>query len=343
VVLHVGDDFDLDLTFDRGRVVLSNHKNEGAARCRVRFHSEVWDLILEDPGTEVGLYLSGRHLDTFESGVSPFAEFSLCVLKGKVVAHIGHEQFTLHAPPDSAAFIWDSVGVGMQGPFAPKEMPRYWDKTVPDTVLAGEMRLAVNELQEKMTGKTTLESVLVTNLKSERPSVRRLAVRCLGAIDDVSHVLDALGDEDPNHFDVREEAIEVLRNWIGRNAGQDKKLYNKKEGTGILLDKKYKEGQSEIVMQLLHYLSEEERGKAETYEALIDYLMHNKLAIRELAYWHLFRLYPKGRDFNFNAALGTEERTKAYQKWQQVLKDGKLPPPKAHAPPGPPPGGPGGI
>jgi hypothetical protein len=168
-------------------------------------------------------------------------------------------------------------------------------------------------------------------------------VRCLGAIDDLSHLLDALGDEDPTHADVRVEAIEVLRNWIGRNADQDKKLFNKKEGTGILIDKKYKEGQAEIVMQLLHYLSEEERSKPETYEALIDYLMHNKLAVRELAYWHLRRLYPKGVDFNYNPAQGTEDRTKAYQKWQQVMKDGKLPPPKSHTPPGPPPMGPGGI
>jgi hypothetical protein len=302
----------------------------------------VWDLILEEPGSEVGVYLAGRHLDSFESGVSPVAEFSMCVLKGKVVAHIGHEEFTLHPPPNSAAFIWDSVGVGTQGPFAPKEIPRYWDKTVPDGPAAAEMLLAVKELEAKLTGKTTAESVLLTNLKSERPSFRMLAVRCLGAIDDLSHLLDALGDEDPTHADVRVEAIEVLRNWIGRNAGQDNKLYNKKDGTGILIDKKYKEGQAEIVMQLLHYLSEEERSKPETYEALIDYLMHNKLAVRELAYWHLRRLYPKGVEFNYNPALGTEERTKSFQKWQQLLKDGKLPPPKPHATPGSPPAGHGG-
>jgi hypothetical protein len=339
VVLHPNEKFDADLTFDRGRIVLSNHKDQEAAHCRIRFHSEVWDLSLEEAGTEIGLYLTGTHQDSFESGVSPFSELFLCVLKGKAVAVIGHEAFTLRPPPNQSAFVWNNVGRGTENPLALRQTPPFWTKTLPENSQADEMLRAVKELQAGLTGKTTVESVLLNSLRSERTSHRRLAVRCLGAIDDLPHLLDALGDDDPTHADVRLEAIAVLRRWIGRNAEQDKKLYNKQEGTGALIEKKYKPVQAEIVMQLLHYLSEEERSKPETYEALIDYLMNNKLAIRELAYWHLMRLYPKGLDYNYNPAQGTDERTKAYQKWQQLLKDGKLPPPKPTAPPPVVPGG----
>jgi hypothetical protein len=200
------------------------------------------------------------------------------------------------------------------------------------------MLRSVKELQASWTGKTTVESVLLNDLKSNQRSHRVLAVRCLGAIDDLPHLIDALGDEDPGHSDVRIEAIHTLIHWLGRNAGQDDKMYNIVKQTGVLIDKRYTHGEAEIIMQLLHPLSDEQKSEKETYQLLISYLMHNKLPIRELAIYHLLRLYPKGGEFRYNPAFGTDDRAKAVEKWQQLLKDDKLPPKFPKNPPAPGPG-----
>jgi hypothetical protein len=58
VTLHTPEaPFDADLTLDRGRVYLSNQKKEGAARVRLRFGKEVWDVTLDEPDSEIGVDL----------------------------------------------------------------------------------------------------------------------------------------------------------------------------------------------------------------------------------------------------------------------------------------------
>ncbi|HEY1859524.1 MAG TPA: HEAT repeat domain-containing protein, partial [Gemmataceae bacterium] len=323
VVLHADDKFDLDLTLERGRIVIANFKDQAPARCRIRFHSEVWDFTLEEPSTEIGLFLIGRHLGSFESGLNPHAEMFLCVLKGRASAAIGHEEHSqLHPAPGAALFTWENEGKGARGPLSLQKPLPYWDKTLPENAAAQEMRRAIDELQSSLALKSTVESVLLKSLRSERPSHRLLAVRFLGAIDALPKLLDALGDEDAAHADVRLEAIAVLRHWLGRNGEQDKKLYDKKAGTGALIDKRYKPSQAEIIMQLLHYLSDEQRQDPETYQTLIDYLSLNQLVIRELAYWHLARLAQEGQKFNYNAAAPTDDRKAAIDKWKKFIPEG---------------------
>jgi hypothetical protein len=78
------------------------------------------------------------------------------------------------------------------------------------------------------------------------------------------------------------------------------------------------------VLQLLH--SPFDSKLPETYEALIGYLRHDKLPVRELARWHLQRLAPKITDIPYDAAGSAAEREKAYQEWKKRIPDGKLPP-----------------
>jgi hypothetical protein len=62
-----------------------------------------------------------------------------------------------------------------------------------------------------------------------------------------------------------------------------------------------------------------------TYETLIDYLLHDKLAIRQLAKWHLERLVPAGRDIAYDPAGSGEARHPAYDQWKKLVPNGKLP------------------
>src|SRR5262249_17760165 len=62
VRLQPSPDVDLELTLERGRVLVANRKAQGPARVRVHFNEEkpkpkpeTWEITLAEPGTEVAL------------------------------------------------------------------------------------------------------------------------------------------------------------------------------------------------------------------------------------------------------------------------------------------------
>jgi hypothetical protein len=141
----------------------------------------------------------------------------------------------------------------------------------------------------------------------------------MGAVDDLQGLTDALAD--PKSAVLRETAVEALRHWIGRNEEQDLKLYR-----FLVQRQEYPEAQAETVLQLLHNPFALDRP--ETYETLIAYLRHSRLAVRELARWHLYRIVPAGRKIAYDAAAAENmaERQKAYEAWKKLIPSGKLPP-----------------
>jgi hypothetical protein len=85
-------------------------------------------------------------------------------------------------------------------------------------------------------------------------------------------------------------------------------------------------------VQLLHSYGDKELARPETYETLIDYLAHEKLAVRNLAYWHLYRLVPDGRKIGYDAMAAKEARDRAIEQWRKLVPPGKLPPKPADKP-----------
>ena len=77
------------------------------------------------------------------------------------------------------------------------------------------------------------------------------------------------------------------------------------------------------MLDLLH--SPFDPDKPSTYEALIRLLQHSKLAVRELAHWHLVRLAPAGKEIAYDPAATEEERDKAVKAWKELIPEGQLP------------------
>lgn len=316
---------DVDLTLNRGRIVLTNQRAE-PARIRVRFHEEIWDLTLQDQGSEVGLDLIGRE-GGFESGDGPLAALQLLVLKGQARLKIGYQEYALQAPPGPAMFIWDNRGPGPRGPLPLQQLPPEWNKLPPPTKEYRIMETALEGLSGQI-AKDKIASKLYDNLSSPDPATRKLATLSLGAIDALPELLDALADE--RFPEVREAAVSALRHWLGREAGQDKKLKQ------ALADKGYTTSQTDILLQLLHTFSGDDLAKKQTYEVLIEYLRHNKPAVRQLAFWHLLRLVPEARKIPYDPGRGGKQMDDAYEQWKKLLADGKLPPKPPSGPPMPP-------
>jgi hypothetical protein len=203
-------------------------------------------------------------------------------------------------------------------------LPAWADPGASRTTEARRVREALDGLRQRL-GDKPLDAALAGLLESadENPDkaqaavTRQVVVFSWGALDDLPRLLGALSD--PKHVELRDTAVEALRHWIGRRAGQDLELYH-----FLTKQEKYPPTQAEVVLQLLH--TPFQRDKAETYQTLIEYLRSERLPVRELARWHLYRLAPVGRSIAFDAGASAEERDKAVKKWQELIPEGQLPP-----------------
>ena len=112
----------------------------------------------------------------------------------------------------------------------------------------------------------------------------------------------------------------VLRHWIARQADNETTLYQ------LLMKKGYSPAQAETIMELLHLFSPQARENPTTYEKLISNLRHDKLAIRQLSFWHLFEMVPDGQKIPYSPVGNSAQLEEAYKQWKKLIPDGKLPP-----------------
>jgi len=314
---------DLALKLDRGRVDLINRKKEGEARARVRVRDAVWDLTLADPGTSVALELHGRWPPgvpfTRDPGPKdvPTANLVILVLKGQVSLQHGGVHHLLKAPPGPALIEWDSVTGQDETPGRLEKLPP-WADPASETPVAKKKKELVEELRRELAERPVGE-VLKEFLNSEDPNKRTVAVIAMGALDDLQGLGKAL--REAKHLDVWDTGVLALRHWIGRAPGQDQILYK-----GLVDKAQFSPVHAEAVLQLLHSFGAADLAMPETYQMLIDYLDHDKLAIRGLAHWHLYRLVPAGRNIGYNPLDSKEERAEAVRKWKQLVPPGKIPP-----------------
>lgn len=154
---------------------------------------------------------------------------------------------------------------------------------------------------------------------------RRLAVRCLGAMDDPASLLDLLNAQ--TKADQRSASIDTLAHWLALSRDNDGKLAD-------MLKPRFKGHEPEILITLLHGFSEQAAQQPATYEVLISFLQHPQLAVREAAWWNLVRLAPVGKHIPYDAA-DAAKRDQAVRTWQKLIPPGKLPPPAPSSPPPP--------
>ncbi|HEY8504873.1 MAG TPA: hypothetical protein VIL46_09845, partial [Gemmataceae bacterium] len=234
----------------------------------------------------------------------------------------------------------DSRGAGATDPQPLKQVPAFWSRSLPAEGPAREIaqraEAALHELSRRLSGPGADVSVVLAEAVAEQPRapadreamlrtvhLRGLAVYCLQAVGDLASLVDALGDADKP--DVRQAAVLALRQWTGGGDDRDLRLHQ------VLTQKKgYTERDADLVLQLLHSFSEEQVTNPALYSYLIGLLGHEKLAVRELAYWHLVRLDPQvaedPKKYFFDAAAPADVRQEVQKAWKERIPDGQLPP-----------------
>jgi hypothetical protein len=313
VTLHVNPSFQADFTLDHGRVVLSNTRKEGPARIRLRFGDEAWDLTLADPTSEVAVELGGVCVpytrDT--TGGEPEISLAFLTLKGEVQLKIRYEEFLLSSP---SLFTWDNIGGASRGARKLPGPPEWWAGKLPPKT---PMQPALEGLAKRLVAKDSVDVALAEMMKDPDSASRTLALRCLGAMGELSKLLDALNDD--RHPDVAVIGRQELLHFLGLSAKNDGKLIK------LLKEKNYSEGQAQTVMQLLHGFSPEQWANLATRNALADYLTHEKLAVRHLSYMLLLTLMPDGQNIAYKPTGDISQRERGAEEWRRLLLGGKPP------------------
>lgn len=318
---------DVDLTLERGRILLTNRSRKATPAVRVAFEQGELEITLSDPESEVALELYSRWppgvpFTLRDSSDAPTAFMAVYVLKGDASLKVGPNHYLMRPPPGPCYFHWDTDTGIDPSPRKRAHLPEWAEPDALKTPDAKKVQAAYQRLARQIASRP-LAPALNQSRESSDAEERRLAVYALGAVDDLPDAIDALGDS--KHADVREAAIETLRAWIGRGPNKDRELYR------FLVDqRRYSTGQAEIVLQLLHGLSNEARNRADTYETLIPYLQSSKSPVRALASWYLYHWVPGAdQEIPYDPAGSEAERQKAYQTWSKRLREGKLPPKSA--------------
>ena len=319
LVLHKDPDVDTDLTFQRGRLYISNHKDK-AALVRLRFETEVWDLTLQ-PGAEAVLDLLKRYRSD-----EPAVTLHLLLIAGNAAMVIDGNHSNLSAPPGRSYFKWESKPnrpePSVIGPAPVEKVPGFFDKVLrvdPSNRSAEAMELALKPLSQRILANKpptiALEEVLQTD-PAMQSAQHALAIYCLGALDEIKTLIRILGSTDTVQRLDRDTAIFALRRWLRLDARNGPRLYDAKNNSGLLLSsgQEYRSDQAQTVFRLLHDYSADEFSKRETYDDLADYLINDKVAIAELAHWHLVRLpysakVPELQTFDATASQDDRKRT----------------------------------
>jgi hypothetical protein len=319
---------DLAFTLDRGRVDVTNRKTRGAAVVAVRFADQKWTIKLEEPGARVALEFCGRwpagsrfrvsDPKAPAPGPAPVTSLVLLVLQGGAQVTSGGTSLGLTAPPGPAMLEWDSVTGALAQPQKLTALPEWADPAATPSARARDSAAAVERFRAARAENPA--AALKRFLASTDPVEQRVAIVTLGALDDLAALGESLaGARTLEEWDF---GITVLRHWLGRGPGQEQKLYQ-----FLTSIRGYSPAQARIVLQLLFGFSAAELKAPETYQVLIDYLAHEKPAVRNLAAWHLVRLVPRGRDIPFKPNGTEAEAVKTQEAWKKLVPAGELPPP----------------
>lgn len=317
--LHHPAGHDLDLSLDRGRILIENLKETGSSKVRIRLDKGHLDVELLDKTTAVALELFSRwpegapFLKKPKAGHQPVGTLVLLLLKGKAALELNKEKQTLQGP---ALFRFTTQG-GMEGPLPLKNQPEWVKPGSDKSDKAKAWHTAVEKLRRSSAGQEPAKAIAATLKDANDATLRQVATYAALALDDSAAAAAAL--QDPISKETRRAAITGLTHFIGRGAQEDLKLYQSLTASGL------KPGAAAIVMELLHGFGQQARARPETYDALITYLQSDQIAIRELAAWNLYRLVLQGKDISYDAGAEANQRAQAQAAWRKLVPEGQVP------------------
>lgn len=159
-------------------------------------------------------------------------------------------------------------------------------------------------------------------VNDSRPEIARLATECLGLIEAYGPLVEVL-HRSP-HEEARRAAISGLRLWLPRKP-------ENKELLKVELARRLPPEDADAVYKLLWGYDEEDARNKVISTQLIDWMSNPETSIRELAFYHVFRL--TGKDLEYRPNAVPVKLRSSLKRWADHLKrEGALLPPQKPIP-----------
>jgi hypothetical protein len=256
--IHTNPKVDLDLTLDRGIVVLVNKKKSGAAHVDLRIRGKTLHLTLDQPDARLGIDLFARHAPGLAALKADNPTYFVFVLNADGSAHVAHgeKSVALHAPPGPALLRWDSQIQEIDVQHLEK-LPDWVKPSQVETKLLEQMNRAAKSIGDGIPRPAFLKLAI-----ADDPIDRKVGLTAVGALGTPAPLFAAM--QKSKHADARQFSILVVRNWLGHEPGQIKKLETALGGIGL------SKTDIESLIHLLLGFDDEERNQPATYQVLID-------------------------------------------------------------------------
>jgi hypothetical protein len=269
-------------------------------------------LITPPPGGAVGV----SRINSFEPGVPESATSVLKIFgsEGDIALQAGDVKETLTSP---GSLTWDGASWTARsdkpGPdWVTETKPTAYDQSI------GELFL------KHMRPDRRVIANIVEALEDDQKDVRRLALRALRVVGDLSFITPELNKADDPM--ARREAIRVLRTALAQGPDSNKAVRDQ-------LDRDFGQPQAVEIRTLLIGFNPKEARDEATYARLVKDLSAPDVAVRELALDNLRSLTGRG-DLQYDPDKFEGPGLKA---WRDLLRDHELRPAVPTPAPAPPP------
>ena len=191
-----------------------------------------------------------------------------------------------------------------------KDLPN-WDRRL-STIAQKNSRLFADEFNAD---ESSAHDALLGLVDSRVYALSRLAVSCLGLVGDYEMMLEVLDRNE--HHEARVSAIHSLRTWVNQDPQNRVRLKD------AIAAKFYPE-EVDVVYRLIWGYQEDDARSKQTTEQLINWLEHDRLAVRELAWFYVKSLTNRKLEV-FDTRATPMHRSAAVQKIRKIIeKDGTL-------------------
>jgi len=295
---------------------LNDAKNAAGPILSIKVNNELWriELVTRDsvcgieinpvhptkPGQVLGANAYTGTLYTY-AGMIRFSDG-----KGKVHTVDAGQWMSLSAK-DRAASIIDPSGQPK-----PLRVPHWVEPDYKDNSYLSRRLIAafVKELQDDQLVSLTMPAIT----KDLKPNISDLATKSLALTNQYQELVKVL--DEVNHHESRIAAINGIRNWLSRDPENGKLLTQ-------ALQAQFSPEMAEIMERLLWGFQKEDAQDRFISGRLVEWLEHNHVTVRELAFNYIHQL--TGRPLDYSAiATPTQRRATARRWFTHIEKHGSL-------------------
>jgi pSer/pThr/pTyr-binding forkhead associated (FHA) protein len=323
------DACDLDLVLIRGRIKLSNAKKAGAARVRLRFLREAWEITLADAESEVCAELWGLLLPEARGAVQTQPLTIGVFTKGRVAIRLSPKGNAQDLANHTLVRRLNERNAQVIQTVLPR-LPGWWER--PPSAKEpreADVMASLSDWNEELRDPGDLVDEVFRRCETgaaARPGAREgdaiyrsVGVYFLGAFDSEGMPWVVRLLEDPGQSEVRRAAAHTLRAWLARDARNSDALT-------LMLQARMNRPQAATVLRLLSPFPEVDVKDRDKRQGLCDELLvlldDGSLAVRELAAWHLEEMARQvlARELPaYDAGANSSARRPVVQQWKQFL------------------------